>query len=175
MSKLVKKIIHFRKSKWTYNLEIQGFDEERISDRNFLLDLLIQLSHNKTVFMSFFMGSINTINNESILFSDENSKEKYHGKLQVNLTKFDMSEKIFENRTTTFYIFDQSVTWNDFLQIKDPFSNKNFKENNLLSIINIYDLDGINITLKKDRVIELNDILKQFHSQGYSIKKSTLI
>ncbi|WP_321384222.1 hypothetical protein [uncultured Enterococcus sp.] len=171
MSNSPKRIVRYRELKWTYELSIQGFDEEDIEERKFLLDMLKYLSMDKPVFMSFFMGSIDTINKQAVMFSYDNPNKRYSGRLQIDIDRLIISEQLFENRNTAFYIFNQKLHWNDFLKMKDVSSQRAFKETKLAVVVNIYDLDGLSITLKKTGTINLEDVLEKFRHEGYLIKK----
>lgn len=171
MRKPVEKSVYVRNSKRTHELNVQGFAEEKKTDRDFLLKLLKEIAGDNTIFLSFFMGSITTINREAILQQHENPKKLYQGRLEIDLDKFDMSEKLFENRHTAFYIFEPSVTWQEFLNIQNLSAHTNFSANKLVCIINLYDLDGISLMLKKNSGIKLEAILTHFQNQGYSLIK----
>lgn len=168
------KIVQYRKLKLIYNLDIRGFDEDNLKDRDFLLSLIRQISFGKNIFMSYFMGVINTINSESILFSYEDPKKPYRGKLQIDPDQFRLTKTIFENRNTAFYIFDQSVTWDDFMSIKKLSSYQTFKKSSLSAVINLYHLDGLNIAIRKECEISLDSVLARFKAQRYMIKKYLL-
>lgn len=171
MRKPVEKGVYVRKSKRTHELNVRGFDEEKKTDRVFLLKLLKEMAGDNTIFLSFFMGAIATINSEAIVHQYENPKKLYQGRLEIDIDKLDMSEKLFENRHTAFYIFDPSVTWQEFINSQNLSANTNLAATKLVCIVNLYDLDGISLIIKKNSSIELADILLHFKNQGYSIKK----
>jgi len=164
-------VILYKKIGNVYHFEVRGFDEEKSADRNFLLDLIKYISSDKNVFIGFSMGGFNAFEEESILDSVKNPNRRYSGRLNINFSKFKITEKIFENGSTTFYIFNNSIKWEEFLKMKNPSHARLITTKRLLATVTLYDLGSPTIILSQDCDSELKYILEQFRCQGYSIQK----
>lgn len=171
-SKGQKKII-CKQNKETYKIEIIGADYESGKDMEIIMDFIKKLSLGKKIFITT-LGNIKTLDTNAIISLKKNPAYGTPTTIELEITpdKINAIEPLFHNIYSNIYIFEQSMSWSDFLEIRRVSSY--FKIGELTACIHLHDLDSTWINLSKNQNIYMEELFYQLQIEQYSIKRKDI-
>ena len=168
-----EKRIRYKRSKKRYYFEIEGFSMEDEIDMNLLINFIRDISRGKYLFVETYDGSMSSMKDDVVLHSYEEKKRFFikRGKFQINPEKVDSENKIFESRCTFFYITEQTMKWNDFLEMDKIWIDQLFKEKVLLSTLSFGDTGYPEVILVESYEYHMRNLFEKFQENQYLVKK----
>lgn len=169
--KYIRKVKYW-KDEVMHELIIDGLNTDCIGEIQIIIDFLKKIAVDKNVFIETF-GQKYVVEKKAILFCDESSEHHGFHKLQVDFSKINAGDKLFENIYTTFFVHKREVEWDNFIHMK---SRKQWQihfemDGLLLYLFYTYD-DGITFVIKNDYADYIDEFLENLRNEGFSIKST---
>lgn len=161
-----KKLVRCRKNGVVYEIEVEGIGEE-CEETKVIMNFIKNISCDKNVFVEL-CGEASSINKSAILSLVKDPKHSPLIKMEINPEKLNSINMLFENRYTYIYIFDHSMEWNNFIEMRKI--NPYFKKGKLIAMVSLFNLDSTWIKIRDNYDCYVKDLLERFQQKQYSIK-----
>lgn len=171
-SKKQKKVI-CKQNKETYKIEIIGADYENGRDIKIIMGLIKKMSSGKKIFITT-LGNIKTLDTKVIISVKKTPAYGTPATIELEIVpdKINAIEPLFYNIYTDIYIFNQPISWDEFLEMRHV--NFYFKSGDLIACISLNDLDSTWIELNKNKNTYMEELFYQLQIEQYSIKRKDI-
>ena len=169
------KTVLFYSNKKYLKAQVRSDDAYYVSDIDFMMKYLYEISINKSVFIDH-NGDIRKFEEGGYIIEKKpNIRDNYKLKIWVKNEWLRCEDKSFaDERYTTVYLFESTYDWNAYISNKNINITKEIKRGNLYAAASFGDCDHPDLYIKNDSHHNVSQFLQYFEEQGYAIRNQLI-
>lgn len=158
-------------------MQIECFDYENKDDFMLLMNFIQIIANGKKVFIDSCGVDIDESFDENAILA---SAANLHNTIQISLCLNDLSAKsvrkgIFNSRYSSIYLFNDNVSWEEFLNTHPKSERKLFQKEMLIANIIVGEMEPVIITINKTYTKNAELFLQSMNQAGYKLKKTYIL